>query len=46
MAWPMRAVIYCFVPLNGGGEIPLIIVKNSLITLATDLPHFAAVAGG
>ncbi len=28
MAWPMRAGIYRFMSLNGGGEIPLIIVKN------------------
>jgi hypothetical protein len=28
MAWPMRAGIHCFMPLNGGGEIPLIIVKH------------------
>ena len=28
MAWPMRAGIYHFMPLNGGGEIPLIIANN------------------
>jgi hypothetical protein len=44
MAWPMRAGIYRFMPLNGGGGNPLIIVKISLIPLATDLPPFAAVA--
>ncbi len=27
MAWPMRAGIYCFMPLNGGGGNPLLIVK-------------------
>ncbi len=28
MAWLMKAGIYRFMPLNGGGENPLIIVKN------------------
>ena len=28
MAWPMRAGIHRFMPLNGGGEIPIIIVKK------------------
>jgi hypothetical protein len=28
MAWPMRAGIYPFMPLNGGVEIPIIIVKK------------------
>ena len=27
MAWPMTAGIHRFMPLNGGGEIPVIIVK-------------------
>ena len=46
MAWPMRAGFYRFMPLNGGGKNPLIIVKISLIPLATNFPPFAAVAGG
>ncbi len=46
MAWLMKAGIFRFMLLNGGREVPLIIVKFSLISLATDLPPFAAVASG